>query len=126
MSKQHTQRAESLVEAASLSAIDLFRGLPASCLEMLKEKSEVRDFRKGHVFFRPGECGQVLFLLEKGHVQTFRTTAKRKLIIAELPDGGVMLTTADTITGERFSITLTRPTAQLAANILQFVSRDLR
>jgi len=44
----------------------------------------VGDFRAGHVFFRPGQRGEVLFLLEKGQVQTFRMSGPKKLIIAEL------------------------------------------
>jgi CRP/FNR family transcriptional regulator, cyclic AMP receptor protein len=74
----------SLLEAASLSSVSLFSGLPPTCLEALGEVSEVREFRSGHVFFRTGETGQCLFLVEKGHVQTFRTSGARKLIIAEL------------------------------------------
>src|SRR6185369_11042989 len=46
--------------------------------------SEVRAFRSGHIFFRTGETGKRLFLLEKGRVQTFRTSGANKLIIAEL------------------------------------------
>lgn len=76
--------ADSLLEAASLSALDLFQGLPPSCLKAIEEGSEVRDYRAGHVFFRPGESGDVLFLLEKGAVQTFRASGAKKLIIAEL------------------------------------------
>jgi len=34
--------------------------------------------------FSPGEMGHVLFLLEKGSVQTFRMYGAKKLIIAEL------------------------------------------
>jgi len=74
----------SLIEASSLSAIDLFKDLPASCLRALENDSEVLNFRPGHTFFRPGERGQVLFFLEKGRVQTFRTSGRKKLIIAEL------------------------------------------
>jgi len=73
-----------LVEAVALSAVDLFKDLPVACLRTLEQGSEVRDFRKGHIFFRAGESGQRLFLLEKGRVQTFRTSGTRKLIIAEL------------------------------------------
>jgi len=75
---------ESLVEATALSAIELFQDLPVTCLRMLKEESCLRDFRKGHIFFRAGESGERLFLIEKGAVQTFRTSGTRKLIIAEL------------------------------------------
>ncbi len=75
---------ESLVEAAAFSAVDLFNDLPVACLRALEQGSALRDFRKGHIFFRAGERGQQLFLLEKGRVQTFRTSGTRKLIIAEL------------------------------------------
>jgi CRP/FNR family transcriptional regulator, cyclic AMP receptor protein len=74
----------SLLEAASLSAVNLFAGLPPACLQALEEGSEVREFRAGHVFFRIGETGQCLFLVEKGRVQTFRASGARNLIIAEL------------------------------------------
>jgi CRP-like cAMP-binding protein len=84
MSKQPSKRRKSLVEAASLSAIELFKGLPPECLRGIQDCSKVRDFAAEHVFFRAGETGQVLFLLEKGRVQTFRTSGAKKLIIAEL------------------------------------------
>jgi CRP-like cAMP-binding protein len=82
--KRSTKPAGSLIEAAALSALDLFKDLPASSLRELEKNSAVREFSAGHVFFRPGESGQVLFLLEKGRVQTFRATGNKKLIIAEL------------------------------------------
>jgi CRP-like cAMP-binding protein len=84
MSRKREKRNESFVEAGSLSAIDLFKGLRASCLQAIEKNSSVREFRAGHTFFRPGESGQVLFFLEKGRVQTFRAWGKKKLIIAEL------------------------------------------
>ena len=74
----------SLVEAASLSTVELFKGLPTSCLHGVEQRSEVREYGPGHVFFRTGETGQRLFLIEKGGVQTFRTSGKNRLIIAEL------------------------------------------
>lgn len=84
MATKQSLRTESLTEAAAISAVELFRDLPTPCLEMVREKSEVREFAAGHVFFRPGESGQLLFLLEQGHVQTFRASGRKKLIIAEL------------------------------------------
>ena len=84
MSGRRSARSTSLVEAASLSTVDLFKGLPTSCLLALEEHSELRDYGSGHVFFRTGETGQRLFLLERGRVQTFRAPGKHKLIIAEL------------------------------------------
>lgn len=63
--------------------MDLFQGLPPSCHQALARDSELRDFARGHVFFRTGETGQRLFLLESGRVQTYRTSGRRKLIVAE-------------------------------------------
>jgi len=73
-----------LLKAASLSSVDLFKDLPASCLQALEQASEVRDLQAGHVFFRTGETGDRLFLLEKGRVETFRVSGAQKLIVAEL------------------------------------------
>ncbi|HET8925540.1 MAG TPA: Crp/Fnr family transcriptional regulator [Candidatus Acidoferrum sp.] len=84
MGTKSTGRTESIVEAAALSAVDLFKNLPGDCLRGIEKKSTVREFKAGHVFFRPGESGEVLFLLEKGRVQTFRELRKRKLILTEL------------------------------------------
>jgi CRP-like cAMP-binding protein len=72
-----------------LSDVDLFKGLPQSCLAALQTNSDVRDYRARHVFFRTGETGQRLFVLEKGHVQTFRVLGTRKLIIAELDSAAI-------------------------------------
>jgi CRP/FNR family transcriptional regulator, cyclic AMP receptor protein len=71
-------------EITSLSSVDLFEGLPRSRLQAVEEDSEVRNVRAGQVFFRTGDSGQVLYLLEKGSVQTFRTSGSKKLIIADL------------------------------------------
>lgn len=84
MPSTHANASESLVEAAALSAVDLFKDLPVAGLRALEQGSELRDFRRGHIFFRSGESGQRLFLLEKGRVQTFRNCGTHKLIIAEL------------------------------------------
>jgi len=66
------------------SAVDLFEGLSETCLREIQEHSKLQDFRRGHVFFRPGQRGEVLFLLERGEVQTFRMSGAKKLIIAEV------------------------------------------
>jgi CRP-like cAMP-binding protein len=75
---------ESLTEVAALSSQELFVGLPAAELRALEKSSERKEFGVGHVLFQPGETGQVLFILEKGRVQTFRNLGERKLIISEL------------------------------------------
>jgi CRP/FNR family transcriptional regulator, cyclic AMP receptor protein len=63
---------------------EVFKGLPLNFLIEIEERSKVRDFEKGHVFFKTGQDGQGIFLLEKGAVQTFRTSGVKKLIIADL------------------------------------------
>ena len=78
------EQQSTFVETASLFALDLFKELPPSYLESLERDSRVEIVETGHVFFRPGQRGRVLFLLEKGAVQTYRTTGKKKLIIADL------------------------------------------
>lgn len=82
--RKPAKRSESLVEAGALSAIDLFKGLPSECLEAVEKSSKAREYAAGHVFFQPGGSGEVLFLLEKGRVQTFRAWGNKRLIIAEL------------------------------------------
>jgi CRP-like cAMP-binding protein len=82
--KKPPKQAASFMEAASLSSVDLFKDLPSSCLQALQGASTTQEFKPNHVFFHPGETGQVLFLLEKGSVQTFRMYGEKKLIIAEL------------------------------------------
>jgi len=84
VSENEAKCLESLIKAASFSAVELFKGLSPSCLRMINEKSEVQEYSAGHVFFRAGEIGEALFILEKGHVQTFRTTGAKKLIITDL------------------------------------------
>jgi CRP/FNR family transcriptional regulator, cyclic AMP receptor protein len=63
---------------------ELFKGLASNVIREIEERSEVHDFEQGHVFFKAGQDGHGLFLLEKGAVQTFRTSGVKKLIIAEL------------------------------------------
>jgi CRP-like cAMP-binding protein len=77
-------QADSLLETPALSGSDLFEGLPAACWQTIEQVSQVSDFPAGHVFFKTGESGQGLYLLEKGAVQTFRTSGRKKLIIADL------------------------------------------
>jgi CRP-like cAMP-binding protein len=84
MKRSKANRLGSLVEVTALSSVDLFSGLPAECLRDLERKTKVQSLATGHVFFRQGETGEVLYLLEKGTVETFRGGGKSKLIIAEL------------------------------------------
>src|SRR5215469_876159 len=69
---------------ASVLLPGVFQGLPSDFLREIEERSKLRDFAEGHVFFKTGQNGQGLFLLEQGAVQTFRTSGAKKLIIADL------------------------------------------
>ena len=71
-------------EPATLSSHDFFKGLSAPRLSALEQRSKIRDFPSGHIFFKTNETGELFFLLEQGAIQTYRTSAGKKLIVAEL------------------------------------------
>jgi hypothetical protein len=59
-------------------------------------------------------------------IAEFLAEGLHKLIIAETPDGHVMLTMVNTITHERHSITLPRTEAHTAGNTLRLAARSVR
>jgi hypothetical protein len=59
-------------------------------------------------------------------IAEFLAEGPEKLIIAELPEGDVMLTIVNTITHERHSLALRRTEAHAAALILRFAARSFR
>jgi len=67
-----------------LSGREVPEGIPPNLLREIEQRGRVHEFGKGHVFFEAGQKGQGLFLVETGAVQTFRTSAGKKLIIADL------------------------------------------
>jgi CRP-like cAMP-binding protein len=67
-----------------LASNTLFEGLPAAYLSKLFAAHPVQEFPASHMFFSPGFAGHSLFLLEQGHVQTYRAAGNKKLIISEL------------------------------------------
>ena len=84
MSAKRTVPLDKLSDIRPLSELELFKDLPAGRLRVMLARSTVRNFQAGHVFFRPDQSGDSLFLLEQGTVQTFRASGKKKLIIADL------------------------------------------
>jgi len=72
-----------------LASLELFRSVRPETLRAIERQSSANDFPAGHVFFRTGEGGHGLYVVETGHVQTYRNYGDRKLIIAELGAGGV-------------------------------------
>lgn len=73
-----------------LTSIELFRDLTGRELEELDRITTMSAVQKGKVFFRPGEMGEVLFLLKKGHVQIYRISPDgKKLILDTLGPGTI-------------------------------------
>jgi CRP/FNR family transcriptional regulator len=64
--------------------VELFRDLPSKAIEKLVQGTGAENLRAGHIFFKTGDPGKSLYILEKGHVQTFRNVGERKLITADL------------------------------------------
>jgi len=75
-SKQAARRA--------IASVELFRDLPIKAIEKLVQGTRAENLRAGHIFFKTGDPGKSLYVLEKGHVQTFRNVGDRKLITADL------------------------------------------
>jgi len=84
MVKKDNKTAGDRSGAELLAQLELFRQLPLNMLKQIGRETKIESFRAGHVFFRTGEEGRALYVLEKGHVRTYRDFGERKLIIAEL------------------------------------------
>ena len=71
-----------------LSDMELFQDLSTREMEELDRITTMSTVRKGKVFYRPDETGEVLFILKKGRVQLYRISPEgKKLIIASLGPG---------------------------------------
>jgi CRP/FNR family transcriptional regulator len=68
----------------AIASVELFRDLPVKAIEKLVQGTGAESLRAGHIFFKTGDSGKSLYVLEKGHVRTFRNVGERKLIIADL------------------------------------------
>ncbi len=68
-----------------LSAIDIFRDLGPEDLEWLAETTTMVTAPRGRVIYAPGQTPEALFLLKRGRVQVYRTSADgKKLVTAVL------------------------------------------
>lgn len=68
-----------------LSAMDLFHDLTRDEIAEIDRATVMWECKAGRVFYRPGETGDVLFILKKGAVQLYRKSVRgRKLVIEEL------------------------------------------
>ena len=65
--------------------MDLFCDLTPAEMEEIERVTARQNYRAGRVFYRPGDSGEVLFILKQGAVQLYRMSAEgRKLVIARL------------------------------------------
>lgn len=73
-----------------LSTMDLFQDLSEKEREELDRISTLSTVRKGKVFYRPEETGEVLFILKEGAVQLYRISPEgKKLVITSLSPGSL-------------------------------------
>lgn len=71
-----------------LSDIELFQDLSAKEIEELERLITISAVKRGKVFYRPEESGEVLFILKSGRVQLYRISPEgKKLVIASLGPG---------------------------------------
>ncbi len=73
-----------------LSTLDLFQDLSEKEQEELDRITTMSAVRKGKVFYRPEETGEVLFILKTGQVQIYRISPEgKKLVITTLDSGSL-------------------------------------
>jgi CRP/FNR family cyclic AMP-dependent transcriptional regulator len=69
-----------------LKATELFRDFTLAQLEPFHHTIRMETCPTGHVFYRPGETGEGMFLLKEGRAQLYRLAADgRKFVFAEVP-----------------------------------------
>ena len=73
-----------------LKANELFRDFTPAQLEPFHHTIQMASCRAGHVFYRPGETGEVMFLVKEGSAQLYRMSPDgRKLVFAHVPQASM-------------------------------------
>jgi CRP/FNR family transcriptional regulator, cyclic AMP receptor protein len=73
-----------------LKGTELFRDFTPAQLEPFHHTIRMETCRAGHVFYRPGETGETMFLLKEGRAQLYRLAADgRKFVFADLPPSSI-------------------------------------
>ena len=71
-----------------LTTMELFQDLPKEEQEELDRITTMTSVKKGKIFYRPEDKGEVIFILKKGTVQLYRISPEgKKLVIYTLRDG---------------------------------------
>ncbi len=73
-------------KSKQLKKILLFKGLDQKDMKDIALMSQMCSFDKGEILYRPGETGEVLFILKEGRVRIFRLSPSGKEIT--LADAG--------------------------------------
>jgi len=73
-----------------LQGNELFQDFEREALEQFHDSIQMRSCIAGHVFYRPGETGEVIFLLKEGSAQLYRLSPDgRKFVTASIPPRSV-------------------------------------
>ncbi len=73
-----------------LTTMELFQGLSEQDQEELDRMTTMTTVKKGKIFYRPEDSGEVIFILKKGTVQLYRISPEgKKLVIYTLNDGSM-------------------------------------
>jgi CRP-like cAMP-binding protein len=73
-----------------LQGHELFYDFNREQLETFHDTIHMRTCRVGHVFYQPGETGEVIFMLKEGSAQLYRLSPDgRKFVFALVPAGSV-------------------------------------
>ncbi|MEW5961484.1 MAG: Crp/Fnr family transcriptional regulator [Chloroflexota bacterium] len=73
-----------------LRMIDVFQGLSKAEMAEMDRTTTMSTCRRGKIFYRPEDAGEVLFILKRGRVQLYRLSPEgKKLTVAILGPGTI-------------------------------------
>lgn len=76
-------RQETSLKLDLLSGMDIFRDLSQDEMHGIEGMVNMVTCKKGHIFYRPDEQAEVLFLLKRGKVQVYALTSEGKRLTIE-------------------------------------------
>jgi CRP-like cAMP-binding protein len=73
-----------------LRMIDVFQGLSKAEMQEMDRTTTMSTCRRGKIFYRPDDAGEVLFILKRGRVQLYRLSPEgKKLTVASIGPGTI-------------------------------------
>ena len=74
----------------NLPTMELFQSLSPEDMEEINFITTITEVKKGKIFYRPKDTGEIVFILKKGVVQLYRISPEgKKLVIYTLRDGAM-------------------------------------